>query len=346
LCSINHFEFAHKCSVYPYCYLIKDSCLLVAASGFTCSSCRYRITSEEQARKVEVVLYRYERKKQKKHHKFLRSPKWREAAKKILEYDNFTCQICGYKADFSPNRKNSRYKLKVHHIVSDSADDDLTPKNLVTLCTRCHNLLHGPTRADIRITRLIKDDGITRSLQSVTGIGSVDINGLKRFYHMVKKADEGNRRRFKMPMENVMTQLCFICQHINECGFGEIMLHWIESQYGYLEQFESHAKRHAIPIGEIDSEISSNVNVEGFVIKKGAKVEVDTKYGGTELARAVLRDDTGEILLNLWGSQILIVERGDFIRVEDAYIQVYDGETTLNIPKRGKILVLSPSKSK
>jgi rubrerythrin len=295
---------------------------------------------------VELFLLGYKKERQKKNQEFISSSKWRKASAKILKYDNFNCQICGYEANSLRGQKNLRYKLKVHHIILDSADEDLTPKNLVTLCTRCHNLLHGPhpTRILLLKSAGIYRDSFHKPLQSISGIGRVDVEGLRNFYHMVKKASESNKKRFKAPLENLMTQICYICPHINECSFGEIMLCLVE--YGYFEQFESYAKKGVVSIGKISPEIRSSLDVEGYVTEKSESIEVDTKYGKTKLAKAVLKDDTGEILLNLWGNQIQMVEIGDLIRVEDAYIQVYDGKTTLNIPKRGKILVLLPSKSK
>jgi len=308
-----------------------------------CSSCRYRISSEDEARKAENIVWYYFRRRQKKHREFLKSSRWHRVAKKILEYDDFTCQICGHKADSLSNGKNLHHELTVHHIVLNSADEDLTPKNLVTLCTGCHNLLHGPNQGDIVRTASVarESHSVAKPLQSISGIGRVDVDGLRTFYHMVKKASEKNRKRFKMPLENIMLQLCFICPRINECGFGKIMLLWIN--YGYLEQYDSYAKK-LLPIGQINSETRYRLDVEGYVIEKSGKMEVDTKYGRTELAKAVLRDDTGEISLNLWGTQIQIVKIGDFIRVEDAYVKVYDGKTALNIRKKGKITILSRSK--
>jgi len=89
-----------------------------------------------------------------------------------------------------------------------------------------------------------------------------------------------------------------------------------------------------------------NGTIDRYIVKKSESAEVDTKYGITKLASTVLKDDTGEILLDLWGDQIQMVEVGDLIRIEDAYIQVYEGKATLNVRKPGKTLVLSSSKDR
>ena len=55
--------------------------------------------------------------------------------KEILERDNWRCQICGC-------LKN----LDVHHLRRRSALGDDIETNLITLCRKCHQALHGRAR--------------------------------------------------------------------------------------------------------------------------------------------------------------------------------------------------------
>jgi len=52
--------------------------------------------------------------------------------KKILERDNWRCQVCGH-------LKN----LDVHHMRRRSALGEDLETNLITLCRECHQILHG-----------------------------------------------------------------------------------------------------------------------------------------------------------------------------------------------------------
>jgi 5-methylcytosine-specific restriction endonuclease McrA len=57
-------------------------------------------------------------------------PKWKRARAVILERDHHSCAIC-QSGDF----------LSVHHRDRDPTNDDA--ENLVTLCDRCHALVHA-----------------------------------------------------------------------------------------------------------------------------------------------------------------------------------------------------------
>jgi len=49
--------------------------------------------------------------------------------KKVLERDNYTCQICGKKGDS---------KLHIHHICKRKNDGSDCLDNLITVCPSCH----------------------------------------------------------------------------------------------------------------------------------------------------------------------------------------------------------------
>lgn len=69
--------------------------------------------------------------------KFYNSPRWRHRREQILRRDHYLCQEC---------RKYGRRReaTTVHHIqhLEDAPELALTPSNLVSLCTACHNKLH------------------------------------------------------------------------------------------------------------------------------------------------------------------------------------------------------------
>ena len=54
----------------------------------------------------------------------------------VLKRDNYTCQCCGAHSD-----KENGIRLHVHHLESRKTGGS-APGNLITLCARCHKLLH------------------------------------------------------------------------------------------------------------------------------------------------------------------------------------------------------------
>lgn len=70
--------------------------------------------------------------------KFYHSKKWKNIRAFVLQRDFYVCQICKI-----PNSNT------VHHIKEltlqniDDASISINPDNLVTLCSRCHNLIHN-----------------------------------------------------------------------------------------------------------------------------------------------------------------------------------------------------------
>ncbi|NTV00102.1 MAG: HNH endonuclease [Methanoregulaceae archaeon] len=57
-------------------------------------------------------------------------PRWKKTRQAILDRDHHSCRICR-SGDF----------LSVHHKDCDPTND--IPENLVTLCDRCHALMHS-----------------------------------------------------------------------------------------------------------------------------------------------------------------------------------------------------------
>jgi len=81
----------------------------------------------------------------------------------------------------------------------------------------------------------------------------------------------------------------------------------------------------------------TNVNIVGKITSKESKRMVNTKYGKKPVCDALLRDETGEIKISLWGDQIEMIKEGEYVSIEGGYITEFQGEFHLSIPKRGLI---------
>lgn len=81
-----------------------------------------------------------------------------------------------------------------------------------------------------------------------------------------------------------------------------------------------------------------NMEVIGRLVEVGEPVEMSTRYGLALLAKAKLRDDTGEIVLNLWRQQIDVASEGDTIILRNAFAREFSGVVELNIGADGEIL--------
>ncbi len=58
---------------------------------------------------------------------------YQQFCRQVPQRDGWRCQQCG-----------SRTNLQVHHIRLRSQSGDDAKENLITLCSDCHNQIHGP----------------------------------------------------------------------------------------------------------------------------------------------------------------------------------------------------------
>ncbi|MEM3665683.1 MAG: OB-fold nucleic acid binding domain-containing protein [Candidatus Bathyarchaeia archaeon] len=86
------------------------------------------------------------------------------------------------------------------------------------------------------------------------------------------------------------------------------------------------------------------VNVTGRVVKITEETEVETRFGKSRLAVAMLSDDTGSIRLNLWRWQANLVKVGDILIIENGFVRSFKGQLELNVGSRGKIITVSRTK--
>ena len=85
----------------------------------------------------------------------------------------------------------------------------------------------------------------------------------------------------------------------------------------------------------------SVVSMEGKIIAKSEQRSVRTRFGPRSVADAELEDETGVIKLSLWEQQIVIVNVGDIVKINGAYITEYNNQLQLNIPRSGVLEVKS-----
>ena len=84
-----------------------------------------------------------------------------------------------------------------------------------------------------------------------------------------------------------------------------------------------------------------NLTVVGRITHVGEARAVTTRFGPARVAIATLEDQTGTIRLNLWRDQIDQVRTGYTVRLENAFVRVFNNQNELNIGKDGKITVLN-----
>ena len=89
----------------------------------------------------------------------------------------------------------------------------------------------------------------------------------------------------------------------------------------------------------------SGVSTEGKIVSKSEARRVNTRYGERSVADVRLQDDTGTIKMSLWEKTIDMVDVGDEVIVDGAYVSEFRDELQLNIPRSGKVEVKTKSNS-
>jgi replication factor A1 len=95
-----------------------------------------------------------------------------------------------------------------------------------------------------------------------------------------------------------------------------------------------------LKISEI-RENSRNVSVIGRITKISEAKSVNTSRGESRVAEAVLEDESGSIVLNLWNEQIDMVKEGDTVEVRNGYVNTYRGVKRLNVGRYGELRVIN-----
>lgn len=92
---------------------------------------------------------------EKEKKRFYNSKEWKRKRLKILRRDCYECQDCIERlkaaikdnVSLSTDERKIRVACEVHHIkeLADRPDLALCDDNLISLCTKCHNIRHGRT---------------------------------------------------------------------------------------------------------------------------------------------------------------------------------------------------------
>ncbi len=85
---------------------------------------------------------------------------------------------------------------------------------------------------------------------------------------------------------------------------------------------------------------TGSITVAGEITAKDEPREVLTKFGKrTRVCSATLKDDSGEVVLSLWGDDIDKVNVGDALSIENGWASEFKGNVQLSAGKYGKIVV-------
>ena len=80
-----------------------------------------------------------------------------------------------------------------------------------------------------------------------------------------------------------------------------------------------------------------NVNVEGTITEVG-EGRTFSKFGKEmTVANAILQDDSGTVKLTLWNEDVTKFKEGDKIKIENGYVNEFQGEKQLTAGKFGKM---------
>jgi replication factor A1 len=103
------------------------------------------------------------------------------------------------------------------------------------------------------------------------------------------------------------------------------------------------------PSGKFYSQIedlkvgATHVNLKAEVLKVTEPTLVNTQYGNRiRMAKALLKDSTGEINLCLWRDQVETVSKGDHIELENASVTKFRGTKQLTTGNKGILKVVDP----
>ncbi|MFQ6064389.1 MAG: hypothetical protein ACE5L6_02835 [Candidatus Bathyarchaeia archaeon] len=83
---------------------------------------------------------------------------------------------------------------------------------------------------------------------------------------------------------------------------------------------------------------SRRVNVKVKVLNKTEPREVTSRRSGStfNVAEALVGDETGCVLLDLWDDDIEKFETGDVISIKNGYVKLFRGSMRLNIGRYGQ----------
>lgn len=91
-----------------------------------------------------------------------------------------------------------------------------------------------------------------------------------------------------------------------------------------------------VKVSELTPE-SKNVNVLVKVISTGETKEIPSREGTRRVAEFLVGDETGAVLMSLWGEQISQVAQGDVLQINNGFVSLVRGNMRLNVGKYGNM---------
>ena len=85
---------------------------------------------------------------------------------------------------------------------------------------------------------------------------------------------------------------------------------------------------------------TGNVNIEAEIVSIETPREINKMGRKLRVANAQIKDDSGTISLVLWNQQIDAVKAGDRIKIENGYVNEWQGTPQLTLGKFGKLTTL------
>jgi hypothetical protein len=111
-----------------WCYKIDDNLWYSINGNYSHSSPKEKFLKEiEREKRTQELNDKYEEERIKKEKEI---EYWSNIRQKILERDNYTCQICF---------QNANTKLHIHHILKKRQKGEDYYDNLITVCPPCHS---------------------------------------------------------------------------------------------------------------------------------------------------------------------------------------------------------------
>ncbi|HTW55175.1 MAG TPA: SOSS complex subunit B family protein [Thermoplasmata archaeon] len=78
--------------------------------------------------------------------------------------------------------------------------------------------------------------------------------------------------------------------------------------------------------------------VEGVVVRLEPAREFETREGGRKKVRnGFLKDETGEIALVLWGSEVELVAEGERVAIVDGWVSEFRGRPQVSLGRTGRL---------
>jgi hypothetical protein len=109
-----------------------------------------------------------------------------------------------------------------------------------------------------------------------------------------------------------------------------------------VQGYKSHEHEKAVYsfIGDLKPGMR-HVNLKAIVVDVSEPIRVGTRYGNLiSLAKALLKDETGEINLCLWRDQIEAVSAGNLVEIHNGTVSKFKDKTQMSVGNKGKLEII------